>query len=76
MLGIYKAIILDAHNYWNHFLLGHLCYTPSALTWPYCLLWIWVIYKPLAVAEMNWMRKTARYTWPDYKTSWEIAKEL
>jgi len=22
------------------------------------------------------MRKTARYTWPDYKTSREIAKEL
>jgi len=27
-------------------------------------------------AEMKYMRKTAEYTWTDYKTNTEIAKEL
>jgi len=29
-----------------------------------------------AAAEMKHMRKTARYTWTDYKTNREMAKEL
>jgi hypothetical protein len=30
----------------------------------------------LAVAEMKYMRKTAGYTWKNYKTNTKIAKEL
>ena len=30
----------------------------------------------IIAAEMQYMRKTAGYTWTDYKTNTEIAKEL
>jgi phage anti-repressor protein len=32
--------------------------------------------KRITAAEMKYMRKTARYTWTDYKTNVEFAKEL
>ena len=30
----------------------------------------------ITAAEMKYMRRTARYTWTDYKTNTQIAKEL
>jgi hypothetical protein len=30
----------------------------------------------ISAAEMKYMRRTARYTWTDYKTNTQIAKEL
>jgi len=30
----------------------------------------------ITAAEMNCMRKTALYTWTDYRTNTEIAKEI
>ena len=34
------------------------------------------IARRIAAAEMKYMRRTARYTWADYKTNSDIAKEL
>jgi hypothetical protein len=39
-------------------------------------LWKGGCYKLFAIAEMNYIRKIARYIWTDYKTSREISKEL
>ena len=33
-------------------------------------------YKRITAAEMKYMRRTARYTWTDYKTNAHITKEL
>jgi len=30
----------------------------------------------ITAAEMKYIRRTAGYTWPDYKTNAQIAKEL
>jgi ABC-type ATPase involved in cell division len=30
----------------------------------------------ISAAEMNYMRRTVGYTWTDYKTNTQIAKEL
>jgi len=37
---------------------------------------IQVVSTTITAAEMKYMRRTAGYTWTDYKTNTQIAKEL